>query len=80
MKNLISCRARVEMKAIDRKSGKILFIDRENDVAVDIAENFAGKKAIQEAAYTLAERLVKALVAKRYWGASSVVTGHVNPV
>jgi hypothetical protein len=55
--NLISCKARVELKA-QRRSGEILAVDRQTSVAVDIAEQTAAKTALQQAAAELAERLV----------------------
>ena len=62
--NLVSCRARVEMKATDRASGKILFIDRQTTVAVDLSEHLAGKTALQEAAAKLTERMLPKLLEK----------------
>ena len=59
---LMSVKARVEVKAVDRKSGKVLAIDRQTAVAVDLAEHVAGKTALQEAAAALAERLLPELV------------------
>lgn len=59
--NLVSCRARIEVVAKDA-SGKLLSTDRQMDVAVDIAEHVAGKKALEAAALKLADRLVPALV------------------
>jgi len=47
--NLVSCAARVEMNMIDRSTGKILLVDRTDTRAVDLAENIAGKKALQAA-------------------------------
>jgi hypothetical protein len=54
--NLISCRARVELKA-QKRTGEILAVDRQTSVAVDIAEQTAAKTALQEAAAELAQRL-----------------------
>ena len=59
--NLVSCRARIEITLKDA-SGKLLATDRQMDVAVDIAEHVAGKKALESAAHKLADRLVPALV------------------
>jgi hypothetical protein len=59
--NLISCRSRLELKAQERKSGKILAIDRQTSVAVDIAEQIAAKNALQNAADELAARLLPKL-------------------
>ena len=59
--NLISCRSRLELKAQERKSGKILLIDRQTSVAVDIAEQSAAKAALQNAADELAGRVLPTL-------------------
>jgi hypothetical protein len=60
--NLQSCRARIEIKARDRKSGNILSVDRQASVAVDVAEHIAAKIALQDGAGELAERLFPKLV------------------
>jgi hypothetical protein len=60
--NLISCKARVELKAQTRADGKIVAVDRETSVAVDIAEQSAAKAALQNAAAALASRLAPKLV------------------
>jgi len=60
--NLVSVKARVEIKAVDRKSGEVLAIDRETAVEVDLTEQIAGKKALQNAAARIAERLLPKLV------------------
>lgn len=60
--NLFSCKARIEVKARDRASGNILFVDSQTSVAVDIAEQTAAKTALQNAAGELAERLFPKLV------------------
>jgi hypothetical protein len=60
--NLVSCKARVEIKA-RKRTGEILSVDRQTSVAVDIAEQTAAKTALQNAAFELAERIIP-LVAK----------------
>jgi hypothetical protein len=60
--NLISCRARIEIKARNIASGAILDVDRQTSVAVDIAEHVAAKTALQNGMDDLAERLVPKLV------------------
>ena len=60
--NLQSCRARIEIKAHDVASGKILAIDRQTSVAVDLAEHVSAKTALQNGAAELAERLLPKLV------------------
>lgn len=59
--NLISCRSRIELKARDRATGKVIVVDRQTSVAVDIAEQNAAKAALENAADELAGRLVPAL-------------------
>jgi hypothetical protein len=60
--NLISCRARVEMKMTRPATGKLLLVDRQTDVAVDLAENVAGKAALENAAHKLLDRIVPKIV------------------
>jgi len=55
--NLISCKSRVEVKAL-RQNGDLITVDRQTSVAVDIAEQTAAKTALQNAAVGLAERLL----------------------
>ena len=50
--NLISCKARVELKA-QKRTGEILAVDRQTSVAVDITEQTAAKTALQQAAAEL---------------------------
>jgi hypothetical protein len=59
--NLVSCRARIEIKVSDSATGKLVLADRQTDVAVDLAENIAGKTALQNAALKLLDRLAPAL-------------------
>jgi Curli production assembly/transport component CsgG len=58
--NLISCKARVEIK-VRSKNGDVLAVDRQTSVAVDITEQTAAKTALQNAAAELAERLLPKL-------------------
>lgn len=60
---MVSVRARVELKAVDRKTGKVLAVDRQTAVVVDLSEQVAGKAALQTAAAALAERVLPKLVA-----------------
>jgi TolB-like protein len=60
--NLVSVRGRLEVKAVDRKTGKVLAIDRQTNRVIDASEQIAGKTALQEAAAALAERIIPKLV------------------
>lgn len=59
----MSAKARLEVKAIDRASGKVLAIDRQTTVASDLSEQIAAKTALQEAAAAIAERLLPKIAA-----------------
>ncbi|PWU16769.1 MAG: curli assembly protein CsgG [Verrucomicrobia bacterium] len=61
--NLISCRARLELKA-QRRMGEIIAVDRQTSVAADITEQSAAKYALQNAALETAERLIPKLTPK----------------
>jgi len=61
--NLISCRSRLEITARQRTTGKIIAVDRQTSVAVDIAEQIAAKTALQNATQDLAQRLLPKLAA-----------------
>jgi hypothetical protein len=60
--NLFSCKSRVEIKARDLATGKLLVVDRQTSVGVDLAEQTAAKTALQNAAASLAERVIPKLV------------------
>ena len=59
--NLSSCRAALDIRAQERTTGKILAVDSQEDVAVDISEPSAARKAVQNATDDLAERLLPLL-------------------
>lgn len=61
--NLVSTKARIEIKAIDRAAGSVLLVDRETSVAVDLSPEIAGKNALAKGAAKLAERLVRRIIA-----------------
>jgi hypothetical protein len=60
--NLVSTKARIEIKAVDRSAGEVLLVDRETAVAVDLSPEIAGKNALAKGAARLAERLVRRIV------------------
>ncbi len=60
--NIVSVKARLEIKAIDRDTDEVIAIDRQTAVEVDLTEQIAGKKALQKAAADIAERMLPKLV------------------
>lgn len=60
--HLVSTKGRVEIKAIKRETGKVLLVDRETAVAIDLSPEIAGKNALAKSASQLTERLVPALL------------------
>ncbi len=60
--NLISCKARVELKVSGPKSGEVAVSDSQTGVAVDIAEQTAAKSALTETAARLIERVLPQLI------------------
>jgi TolB-like protein len=60
--NLVSVKARVELKAVDPQSGRVLLADRQTAIAIDLAENIAAKAALQQAAENLVKRLLPRIV------------------
>jgi TolB-like protein len=63
--NLASVKARLEVKVVDRATGKVVAVDRQTRVAVDLVEQIAGKTALQEAAADVAERLLPKIVNRK---------------
>ena len=60
--NLISVKARLELKAVDAATGRVLANDRQTAIAVDLSEQIAGKAALQQAAADIAERILPKIV------------------
>jgi hypothetical protein len=59
---LCSVKARIEVKAVDRKTDRVIAVDRQTVVVVDVSEQIAGKSALQEGAAIIAERLLPKLL------------------
>lgn len=62
--DLVSVRARLEIKAIDPATDEVIAVDRQTVIVVAMTEQIAGKDALQKAAAMIAERLLPKLVAK----------------
>lgn len=60
--NLVSVKARLEVKALERKTGRVLAVDRQTTIGVDLAELLASKSALQDAAAAIAGRLLPAML------------------
>lgn len=60
--DLIAVKGRLEVRAVERSSGKVLVADKQIEVVVDIAEQVAGKTALERAAGAVAERVLPTLV------------------
>jgi len=60
--NLVNCIARVEIKVIDRQTNQVIFSGRETSRAIDLAENIAGKTALQKSGRTLAIQILQTFV------------------
>ena len=63
--NLVSTKARVELKAISRETNEVVLIDRETAVAVDLSPEIAGKNALAKGAAKLTGRLVRAMMKRQ---------------
>jgi hypothetical protein len=62
--NLVSVKARVEIKVIDRKTDRVIAVDRQTALVVDLTEQIAGKAALEQATAILAERIIPQMVGK----------------
>ena len=63
--NLISVKSRLEIKLVERETGKIVASDRQTSLAVDLAENIAGKQALQNAAADIAQRILTQIAERK---------------
>ncbi|MFA6292999.1 MAG: CsgG/HfaB family protein [Victivallales bacterium] len=61
--NLVSIKSRLEVKVLDKKSN-VVAVDRQTTAEVDLAEQVAGKKSLQEASAKIAERILPKIVKK----------------
>ncbi|HEY8966150.1 MAG TPA: CsgG/HfaB family protein [Candidatus Methylacidiphilales bacterium] len=59
--SLIACKARVEVKAVRRADGALLFTDAQRGVAFDLGEASTGKLALEKTAAQLLLKIVPAL-------------------
>lgn len=59
--DLVTCTARAEVNLIERGTGRILLAERHTTRAVDLAENTAGKTALQQAGSRLGVQIARAL-------------------
>ncbi len=55
---LVGVKARLEVKAIDQATKRILAVDRQAVIEVDLSEIIASKKALQRASAMIAERIL----------------------
>ncbi len=60
--DLVTCAARAEINVIDRHSGRILCAERDTQRGVDLAEEIAGKTALQNAGHRLGLAVARALI------------------
>ncbi|WP_057830804.1 CsgG/HfaB family protein [Colwellia sp. TT2012] len=59
--NIVGVKARLEVKAIDQKTKKILAVDRQTVLEVDLSEMIAAKKALAKASAMIAARMLPKL-------------------
>lgn len=61
---IVSCKARLELKAVAVRSGEVLVAKSTYGAGVDVAEHIAGKRALQAAGREMAADLIPELVEK----------------
>lgn len=59
--NLVSCKARLELKLRNLANGELLAADREVSIAIDLSERIAARAALQNAAREMANRIIPKL-------------------
>lgn len=62
--NLVSVKGRVELRAVDRETGRVLASDRQTAIGVDLAEQLASKNALQDASLDVAARVLAKIANK----------------
>ncbi len=75
---MMSCRARVEARAVKTDTGEILVADGKHASGLDITEAIAGKKALQKAGGELADYMTEQILAK--WSSDVTSTNSVELV
>ena len=63
--DLVGVKARVEIKAVEVRTGAVLATDRETAIEVDLTEQIAGKAALQRASARIAARMLPKLAKKK---------------
>ncbi len=61
---MVVVKARVEVQVVDNRTDRLLVADRQTVVVVDLAENIAGRTALQQATLELASRALPKLVVR----------------
>jgi TolB-like protein len=61
--DIVGVKARLEVKAVDQATNRILAVDRQTVIELDTSELIAGKKALESASALIAERLLPKIVA-----------------
>ncbi|WP_339617901.1 CsgG/HfaB family protein [uncultured Gilvimarinus sp.] len=59
---IVGVKARLEIKAIDQATNRVIAVDRQVEVEIDVSEMIAAKSALQSASAKIAERLLPKLV------------------
>lgn len=62
--DIVGVKARLEVKAVDRATSRILAVDRQTVIEVDLSEIIAGKKALERASAMIAERMLPKIAAQ----------------
>ena len=63
--DIVGVKARLEVKAIDQKTKRVLAVDRQTEIEIDLSELIAAKKALARASAKIAEHLLVKIVDSR---------------